>query len=63
MKRVPKFQQFDAKLKMGCYKNGKIVLSNDARRLYITLRILLGDVYEDDGDLYLSNSRRALKPF
>lgn len=63
MKRMPKFQQFDAKLKMGCYKNGKIVISNDNRRLNITLRMLLGDVYEDDGDLYLSNSRRALKPF
>ncbi|WP_297610131.1 hypothetical protein [uncultured Sutterella sp.] len=63
MTKMQKFQQFDAKLKMGCYKNGKIVISNDARRLNITLRILLGDVYEDDGDLYLSNSRRPLKPF
>lgn len=61
--RLSKFKKYDAELNMRCFKDGKIVLSNDYQRLMVTLRILLGDVFKDDGVLYLSNSKQKIKSF
>lgn len=60
---VEKFARIDELLNMHCYKDGVIIFPSDVKRIQIILRTILGDVYEEDGKVYLSNSRKALEPF
>ena len=60
---VRKFSRIDELLNMHCYKDGIIHFPSDVKRNQIILRTILGDVYEENGKVYLSNSRKALDPF
>lgn len=62
-KGVEKFVRIDQLLNMHCYKDGLILFPSDVKRIQIILRTILGDVYEENGKVYLSNSRKALEPF
>lgn len=60
---VEKFSRIDELLNMKCYKDGVIYFPSDVKRNQVILKTILGDVYEKDGKVYLSNSRKALEPF
>ena len=60
---VKKFSRIDELLNMHCYKDGVIHFPSDVKRNQIILRTILGDVYEENGKVYLSNSKKALVPF
>lgn len=60
---VEKFSRIDELLNMKCYKDGVVYFPSDVKRNQVILKTILGDVYEKDGKVYLSNSRKALEPF
>lgn len=38
-------------------------VAGQVRKMEVILRILLGDVFEDNGRIYLSNSKRPIERF
>lgn len=58
-----KVQHFDKVLNMDSVHDSKIVFPNDVARAKIILRVLLGDVFESNGEVYLTNSKRPIKAF
>lgn len=60
---VERFVSIDQLLKMHCFDGEKIVFPTDVNRNTIILRTLLGDVFEEDGKVYLTNSKKELPPF
>lgn len=61
--RLDRFRKYNEKLNLTDFKDGKIVLTTEVRRMEVILRIFLGDVFEDNGQIYLSNSKKPLKKF
>lgn len=57
------FQKYDEILNLNSVRNGKIIVSTEVRKMEVILRILLGDVFEDNGRIYLSNSKRPIERF
>ena len=62
-KKLSKFEVLDRKLNLQSYKEGKIFLSKKIRKASIALRILLGDVFEENGKIYYANSKKVIEPF
>ena len=58
-----KVQHFDKILNMDSVHDSKIVFPKDVARAKIILRVLLGDVFESNGNVYLTNSKRPVKAF
>lgn len=48
---------------MKCFDDELLVFPNQVDRAVIILRIILGDVFELGGKVYLSNSRKAIPRF
>ena len=61
--RLADLKRFDQLLNMKCFNEGMVRFPAEVNRAVIILRILLGDVFEQDGKVYLSNSRKALSRF
>lgn len=55
--------EIDKKLNINCVRANRIFLSEEKKKTEIVLKALLGDVFINEGRVYLSNSKRALKPF
>lgn len=62
-RRLATFQKYDEILNLNSVRNGKIIVSTEVRKMEVILRILLGDVFEDNGRIYLSNSKRPIERF
>lgn len=62
-RRLATFQKYDEILNLNSVRNGKIIVSTELRKMEVILRILLGDVFEDNGRIYLSNSKRPIERF
>jgi len=60
---VDKFKTIDRLLNMGCFQEGKLCFPHDVKRIQIVLRTILGDVFEEDGKVFLTNSKRPIDPF
>ena len=50
-------------LNIDCFKDNLITIPTEVSRARIVLNVFLGDVFIQDGSVYLTNSKRALKPF
>ena len=61
--RMNQFEKYNEKLNLQSLRDGKIVLSKEVKRTSVILRILLGDVFEDKGQIYLTNSKKPLAIF
>lgn len=62
-KRMDKFEYFNEVLNLDSIKNGKINLRKEVSRVEVILRILMGDVFEDNKKIYLSNYKKPISRF
>lgn len=61
--KLSEFHKIDRLLNMNSFQDGKIYFPGEVNKITIILRTLLGDVTEEDGVVYLSNSKRPIEPF
>lgn len=61
--KIPELRKIDGLLNMKCFDGQLIKLPPEVIKLKVLLGTLLGDVFVQDGKVYLMNSKRAIKPF
>lgn len=62
--KLTNLQKIDELLNMNCYLDGgKVKFPSDVKRACVLLRVFLDDVFIQDGNVYLTNSKRALSRF
>lgn len=61
--RLRELEEYDQKLNLKCFENGKVLMSSDRKKNETILNVLSGNVLGNKEDIFLVNSKKVINPF